>query len=546
MSNLAATVVEQGGELKTLGKGILQAPGDILSGASQLEAHLDPFQSLMPKHRAWTDLKTRQREQAFQADPDVRAHPTVAEVGRGIGDIATTAPLGMIGGPTALLPRLGTAALTAGGAAAFNPVTNVGPPALSELVTGKSLPKDDFWTEKAKQIGWGTVGGLAGEAAFSTVGRAIAPKVSSDVRELAQAGVQMTPGQLGKGGGRFGAFVRGTEEKLKALPVLGDFIRAGERRSIEDFNRAVINQALEPIGVSVPVGTKMGRDAVGFAHDAVDDAYNQLLPGLSFRADQTFMGDIQNLRQLAQGLGPQQGTFDSILRNYLLTKMPTGTMDGITLKQVDADLGHFAREYRSSGVASERLLGNAVRQLKEELRDALERQNPQAATQLRNVDAAFAMTARVEGAANQRAASQGVFRPIDLLQSIRRQDPSRRKSSFARGDALMQSFAEVGQRVLPGTIPDSGTPERAALLFVLAKGFQSFGTGAAAHAAGADLMAAGAAAAAAPLFADPARRAAQRYIVGGPRRSAVGQTVSGISSYVDPGLGIITGRTGTR
>ena len=39
-------------------------------------------------------------------------------------------------------------------------------------------------------------------------------------------------------------------------------------------------------------------------------------------------------------------------------------------------------------------------------------------------------------------------------------DKSAGKGAFARGDALMQDFAEVGQRVLPSTVPDSGTTGR--------------------------------------------------------------------------------------
>jgi len=94
------------------------------------------------------------------------------------------------------------------------------------------------------------------------------------------------------------------------------------------------------------------------------------------------------------------------------------------------------------------------------MRQNLERINPRYAGELRQINSGWAMYARIRDAAAQRRTSGGVFTPSDLLGAVKKGDRSVSKGSFARGDALMQDFAEAGQQVLPSKIPDSGTAGR--------------------------------------------------------------------------------------
>ena len=84
--------------------------------------------------------------------------------------------------------------------------------------------------------------------------------------------------------------------------------------------------------------------------------------------------------------------------------------------------------------------------------------NPARAPELRAANEAFANALRVEGGAGKIGSDQGVFTPDHLLSSVRQLDPSLRKGTFARGDALMQDLGDAGKAVLGNKVPDSGTP----------------------------------------------------------------------------------------
>ena len=339
----------------------------------------------------------------------------------------------------------------------LGPVAEAGPAAQAAIrgaASGAAEPvtKDDFWTRK----GWQTaVGGVAGAAA-SLPAKLIAPKLGGDAARLAEQGVNLTPGQMA------GGIARRTEEIAKRFPILGSFIRGSEDRSVESFNKATINQALEPIAQKLPKDIAAGHDAVGYAQRVVSDAYEELLPKVKFKLDQELGDDIAKLRSMASELPPaQREQFNNIVQNRVTARLePTGTMDGQTLKQVESELRVQADTYRTSADAAQRQLGQALNEVKSSIRDALMRQNPAHAKELADINAAYAMLARVEGAASRRASSSGVFTPNDLLQVVKQGDKSVRKKTFARGDALYQDWAEAAQRVLPNKVPDSGTAER--------------------------------------------------------------------------------------
>lgn len=331
--------------------------------------------------------------------------------------------------------------------------------ALSGAVAGGLQPTakgTNFATEKAKDVLEGAAGGAVAGAAGRGLSAAIAPTLRPDAAALARRGVQLTPGQM------VGGMGKRAEDALASLPVAGSFIGGAQRRSIETFNRAVIDDALAPIGQALPRNAEMGHAAVADAADRISDAYEQVLPRLTFRRDAAFDGELQNLRTLATNMPPDQSAqFERILQNNVLSRLnPTGTMLGGDLKTVESDLGRFASQYRSSSVASERQLGDALRETQRILRTTLERQNPTDAPRLQAINSAFARLVRVEGAAGNRMTSGGVFTPADLLTAIKRSDTSSRKAATATGRALGQDFAASAQRVLPQTIPNSGSPER--------------------------------------------------------------------------------------
>ena len=511
--------------------GLEHGLGNVFWGTGQLASHLTGI------GQDWMDKHVAEREGRYQGQKQVQEHPYWSGAGDITGEIAGTAPLMLVPGGEATLPlRLLRGAAQGASAAGLTPVTG-----------------GDYWSEEGKKAAWGAAGGAAGEATAATVGRVIAPKVSQGVRYLANRGVTMTPGQLGAGGGTFGAIVRSAEEHLKSLPILGSFIKAGEQRSIEDFNIAAINQVLEPIGKSLPAGTKAGKNAIGVMQQTIDDEYSRVLDASGARLQSTpgLRNRIRSLQYLLRTTPDEtQNTFNKIVTQHIERRFGTrpgptgvtpafgGSMDGRTLKQVESELTEKVKQY-SGGSGADRELGKALGQLRQELRDEIERQNPQLAHDLQNVNKAYAMQARIEQAAGSRGSdTDNVFRPTDLDSAVRTQDPTKRHRAYARGDALMQDLASAAQQILPGKVPDSGTPARLAML----GGLLALGNFFMGHGIESDLVAgAGAAAGLSPFYMPSVQRGVQRYMLSGAGRQAAGKAVGDIGPMVDPAMGILTG-----
>lgn len=428
-----------GREAAGFGAGAGESFGDLMLGAQELAGHALHSAGFEGAGQ-WLidDAQSGTKKLKGEAEPYRRAAPT----GAFVGDVVGNVPVALGAGELGLASKVGEAALSGAATGALQPTTGRG----------------GFAKEKAEQIGLGAVAGGAAGAAGKGLASAVAPKLGPDAAALAAKGVQLTPGQMAGG-----AIKRG-EDALGSVPFVGSMIRGAQRDSLESFNRAVIDDALAPIGQKLPKAVEAGRAAVEAAQDKVFAAYNALLPKLSFKADTQFATDLANLNTLTAYMPPDQvKQFQKILMDRVANRLgATGQMNGETLKQVESELGNFSAGYRSSSDAAQRQLGDAVHEVQSLLRQNLARQNPQHAAELGAIDSAYARLVRIEGAAANRSGSGGVFTPTDLLTSIKRADKTVRKRGFAAGKGLGQEFAETGERVLPRKVPDSGTPERLA------------------------------------------------------------------------------------
>lgn len=285
-------------------------------------------------------------------------------------------------------------------------------------------------------------------------GRALIAPGTEDAAALAKAGVKsMTPGQITGGLGK------AAEDMITSIPVLGSFIKSARGRSIESFNKAVANQVLEPIGETVGRKTVAGHDLVSEVGDKLSSAYDAITPKLKFVPDSQYNADIAAIKNndVPMLAMDQQKQFASLLNK----KLPQyGTLP--PTKTIESTLSGFATKYMHSSVASERDLGQVVNKVLIAFRENLARNNPAEAAELKKINTAYAMYTRMRNAAAR--GQEGVFTPNHLVSAVKAGDRTVGKDAFARGDALMQTFAELGQRVLPSKVPSSGTTERAAMM----------------------------------------------------------------------------------
>lgn len=383
----------------------------------------------------------------------------------------------------------------------------------------------DYWTEKAKNIGLGGATGVVGSRAVRAGAKAIAPVIGASAQRLSDALVPLTPGQLLSEQGMGGKVLRTAESALRSFPILGSYIRGAEGRSVEGFNRAVTNQALEPIGEKLPAGMKIGPDSVRYADDAASRSYEDLLPQLSFRPDQEFHTNMSELvRDVVPMMpAPQQAQLAAVVKTQLTDRLSAagGVLDGHTLKRASSELRYFANAYTRSQNPAQQQLGRAVNQVRQFIKTGLERQNPDHAQALANIDYSYAMISRLRDASIRRTGSEGIFTPNDLLASIKRSDATAGKRAYAHGDGLLQSFALAGQRIIPEKIPDSGTSERA-LWNLLPELGGAAGLGVLSPKLLAPL-------AAIPAYTPSGGAILQSYLASGPTRAAFGNLVSGLS-----------------
>lgn len=446
------TETQPAGALERIGTGM----ADPVHGLAQLAYHLAPesvtrnvdaFNNwlvekglpIAPVPEGGLDVLERRREQTIQQE------------GPGKGKIDWWRVLGNVASPVNLVP-VGAMGKAATGAERLAQATGAG------LFAGAAEPvtEGSYWKEKTKQaIGGaaaGTLGGVVGEAA----GRAIAPKFDPDVQALLDFGVSMTPGQMAGGG------FRRLEDALSSVPVLGQFIRQGQSRSVESFNKAAIDMALDSIGQKLPKNTKIGREAIEKAEDLIGNAYDNLLPKMVFKSDPIFLQGLQNLRTLVQEMPETQAKqFENIFQNRVLKRLdPNGVMLGDTMKQVESELSSISRQYRSSSDAAQRQLSDSLDEVRNLMRQNMTRNNPAEAAELEKINSAYAKFVRLQKASTQKATSGGVFTPSDLSRAVQQMDPSVRKARTARGGALMQNLSDPASAVLPQTVRDSGTAER--------------------------------------------------------------------------------------
>jgi hypothetical protein len=211
---------------------------------------------------------------------------------------------------------------TIGGAAAMGAGLGVMQPATS-------------WSERGQNTALSGALGGAGQAGINALGRVISPQTSPQVKQLMAEGITPTPGQILGGG------FRRVEDAATSVPLLGDAIKASQRRGIEDVNKAAFNRALKPIGEALPKELK-GNEAVKYTYDKLGDAYESLLPKMKAQADDEFVQGITSLKNMVSegAIDPNAvNAFNRILDGQVLGKFQgQDSMSGETLKNVQSTL----------------------------------------------------------------------------------------------------------------------------------------------------------------------------------------------------------------
>ena len=334
------------------------------------------------------------------------------------------------------------------------------------------LTDNNFFGEKAKQMGIGALTGGVLTPVLGGVANAISPTINKDVQTLLDNNIPLTPGQI------LGGTAKTIEDKSTSIPFVGDMIYGARQRAVDSLNTAALNRALDPIGDKV---TATGREGLEQVADKLSGAYDSILPKLTMTAGPTFNTGLNQLLKDAQSdLPPDQFTqLQKALDNKLLHKLtrPNGggppSLNGTDLKTAQSEITLLSRENSSSSVASERALGRFFDRAHDLLQQAVvdtPSNSPDTIQALQAVNRGWANYSILRRVSSGTNTDQGVFTPAQLQSAVRAGDQSVGKGNFAKGNALMQDLSDPAVSVMGRNYPDSGTAGRSALGWLVGAG----------------------------------------------------------------------------
>lgn len=436
-------------DVKAPSSGFLMGLKDpITAGAQMIPRALGAVTSLGgTKPNSLSDLLYREAKRMDEmAKAEEQGYQAQREQAGGSGfDVARLG--GNILNPASLVPAARVAQL-----ARARGLSTVGQAATAGAVGGAMQPvvgEGEFGEQKTKQVVLGGVTGPIGEKVVAGAGRVLNPLVSKAEKTMRELGITPTTGQTL--GGQF----KTLEEFAENIPLVGQSIQNAKQRVLFDFNKSVINKALAKASdptkqdkLSLPADV-IGRDAIEYASKTVSDKYDDVLSKITFDLDFATTSNILGELAKAKSLSADQREKVAVaLNDIVLSKFSGQKLDGKTYKGIESDLRQKASDYVNSATASEKEIGYALSDVLKVLKKELYFQNPKQTPTLRRVDAAFSDLSVINVAAANSGAKSGVFTPQQFSTAVRQQDPTRRKSSFAKGKAKGQDISDAALEVI--------------------------------------------------------------------------------------------------
>jgi len=404
-----------------------RALSSVTSGFGAFENPVSEFFSSEAKR---VDELARAEELAYQQQRQARGE-TGFDIPRLTGNVLN---------PATIVPATRAAQLArgAGYGATAQSVAGGAVSGAMQPVTGEG----GFLPQKVEQVGVSAVTAPLGEKVVAGAGRVLNPLVSKAEQTMRDLGITPTIGQTL--GGQF----KSIEEFAQNLPLIGSSIENARQRVLFDFNKGVINKALDKVKDKLPEDV-IGRDAIKYASEQISNQYDDVLSKMSFDLDFATTSNILSALSQKTNLSPKQRQeVAQTLNDVVLGKFSGQKIDGQTFKGIESDLRKKASNYMNSSTASERDVGEALSDVLGVMKKELYFQNPKQTPKLRRIDSAYSDLSVINIAAANSGAPSGVFTPKQFSTAVRQADATRRKSAFAKGTAKSQQISDAAVEVL--------------------------------------------------------------------------------------------------
>jgi hypothetical protein len=353
----------------------------------------------------------------------------------------------------------------------------------------------------------GAVGGLVGAGAGKVLNKAVGGvarnMMSEDAKALAEQGINVP---LWKATDN--PVVRKIAEAGKAFPVIGGIMQGQERKSVEEFNKALIKQSTPMQPVKDEVGRIIrwenksvegtGQQAVSELKNRFNRAYDALYEGRTVPLDgldanlNRIVGEVEKYNPgvaaevkgavaklndtIRPGQTGQPTPAGMIVNEQGVPFIPQGTPvnhGGVTYETIKR--GRYDLDDRISAAwrAGDEEKATALEMVRSSLNDVQNRALPPEVQSMKaEIDKAYTTYKRLERAAASLGGMKqgGVVTPAQQMNAVRALDSSAGKSASATGRAPGQQFATLAHDVMGSQLPEvgPGTAEKMGVLTGLA------------------------------------------------------------------------------
>lgn len=323
----------------------------------------------------------------------------------------------------------------------------------------------------------GGVGNKVGTGIASGVGRGIRGISDPAVNRLAERGIPMNLSALLGNKGAAGKFATA----LDSLPFVGANNNARLTEGFEQVNRQIAEEAGAPIGFTPSrLGYAGAEDGLSAAANAIDNS----VAGVDVPLDAQFNAELQAALARGAALPDDLSTrFNLAMQNKVNPAISGGNMTGENFSQVMRGLKGYKAETPKPGFEQD--YRDALSSVQDAFRGNISRNaSPDVVQNLDNANTSYRNFKLIEDAVKRarngsRSGEMEVYTPSQMNDAI-----SASKYAKAGTQAPFREIVEDAQRVLPPTVPNSGTADRLAAMQTLALPATIAGGGAASTIAG--------------------------------------------------------------
>lgn len=314
--------------------------------------------------------------------------------------------------------------------------------------------------------------GALGQAGINRLGRA--GEGGGAARRLSRQGVDLTPGQMMAETPIIGPSLRYTEDILAGYNPLMTGVR---RRQNEDVIRVAGQEALDAIGETLPQAARTGREVYNATRQTLSQRYDDVTDRVAAVLDDDYDLLMDNLRARAvrELDGEHANRFNRILDENVLSEItPEGGLSGDSFKRIETTLRQQSeRASRPGATLQDDDYAEMLNEARNVFRDVIARQYPEEAEAIRGLNMGWAVNSRIRRAVSGSAGfgRDGTPTPGELSQTVRQLSS---EEQIAQDRGLLQGLAQDARTVLPATVGDTGSGQRA----VIGGAIGAIGTGA--------------------------------------------------------------------